>query len=73
MLQDDLKLRSIKCVIGGSFGGIKTVEYTTQVGSVQSNFAVDDNDGRAVPYVRSIMPIANGAKHTAWQIAISEV
>ena len=73
MLQDDLKVNSIKCVIGGSFGGMQAVEYAAQAGSVQSDFAVDDEDGRAVPFVRSVMPIACGAKHTAWQIAISEV
>ncbi len=73
MLQDDLKVNSVKCVIGGSFGGMQAVEYAAQAGSVQSDFAVDDEDGRAVPYIRSVMPIACGAKHTAWQIAISEV
>uniref|UniRef100_A0A7S3V5A9 AB hydrolase-1 domain-containing protein n=1 Tax=Chaetoceros debilis TaxID=122233 RepID=A0A7S3V5A9_9STRA len=73
MLQDDLKINSVKCVIGGSFGGMQTVEYAAQAGSVASPFAVDDESGSAAPFVRSVMPIACGAAHTAWQIALSEV
>mmetsp|Transcript_29372 Transcript_29372/g.34057 ORF Transcript_29372/g.34057 Transcript_29372/m.34057 type:complete len:479 (-) Transcript_29372:49-1485(-) len=73
MLREDLKINSIKCVIGGSFGGMQAVEYAAQGGSIKSPFAVDDELGRAVPFVRSVMPIACGAAHTAWQIAISEV
>lgn len=73
MLRYDLKINSIKCVIGGSFGGMQAVEYAVQGGTIKSQFAVDDADGNATPFVRSVMPIACGAKHTAWQIAISEV
>jgi homoserine O-acetyltransferase len=73
MLRDDLKVRSVKCVIGGSFGGMQAVEYAVQGGTIRSPFAVDDVDGNAQVFVRSVMPIACGAKHTAWQIAISEV
>ena len=73
MLRNDLKINSIKCVIGGSFGGMQAVEYAAQAGSIKSEFAVDDAEGRATPFVRSVMPIACGAQHTAWQIAISEV
>ena len=73
MLQDELNISSIKCVIGGSFGGMQAVEYAVQAGTISSPFAVDDEDGRATPFVRSVMPIACGAAHTAWQIAISEV
>eukprot|EP00563_Minutocellus_polymorphus_P004977 CAMPEP_0181027332 /NCGR_PEP_ID=MMETSP1070-20121207/4110_1 /TAXON_ID=265543 /ORGANISM="Minutocellus polymorphus, Strain NH13" /LENGTH=531 /DNA_ID=CAMNT_0023104571 /DNA_START=87 /DNA_END=1682 /DNA_ORIENTATION=+ len=73
MLQDELKISSVKCVIGGSFGGMQAVEYAAQAGSIKSPFAVDDDEGRAVPFVRSVVPIACGARHTAWQIAISEV
>lgn len=70
MLQNDLQLSSIKCVIGGSFGGMQTLEYAVQAGSsAHSDFF--DSDGN--PYVRSFIPIACGAAHTAWQIAISEV
>jgi len=73
MLRDDLEVNSIKCVIGGSFGGMQAVEYGAQAGKIDSPFAVDDKNGRASPFVRSVMPIACGAAHTAWQIAMSEV
>lgn len=73
MLRDDLKVNSIKCVIGGSFGGMQAVEYAAQAGKIDSPFAVDDTQGRAAPFVRSVIPIACGAAHTAWQIAMSEV
>lgn len=73
MLRDDLKVNSIKCVIGGSFGGMQAVEYAAQAGKIDSPFAVDDLHGRAAPFVRSVIPIACGAAHTAWQIAMSEV
>ena len=73
MLRDDLKLNSIKCVIGGSFGGMQAVEFAAQAGKIESDFAVDDAMGNAAPFVRSVMPIACGAAHTAWQIAMSEV
>lgn len=59
MLQEHLEVSSIKSVIGGSFGGMQTVEYAAQAG--------------AVNYLRSVIPIACGAQHTAWQIGISEV
>mmetsp|Transcript_17474 Transcript_17474/g.33126 ORF Transcript_17474/g.33126 Transcript_17474/m.33126 type:complete len:493 (+) Transcript_17474:408-1886(+) len=73
MLRDDLKVNSIKCVIGGSFGGMQAVEYAAQAGTIDSPFAVDDAQCRATPFVRSVIPIACGAAHTAWQIAMSEV
>lgn len=73
MLEDDLQVKSIKCVIGGSFGGMQTVEFAAQAGLIDSPFAVDDSAGRAAPFVRSVLPIACGSTHTAWQIAMSEV
>jgi homoserine O-acetyltransferase len=73
MLRDDLRVKSIKCVIGGSFGGMQAVEYAAQAGAIDSPFSVDDESGRATPFIRTVMPIACGAAHTAWQIAISEV
>lgn len=73
MLQNELKLRSIKCVIGGSFGGMQALEYAVQAGTAASPYAVDDESGQMVPFVRSFIAIACGAAHTAWQIAISEV
>jgi len=73
MLRDDLQVNSIKCVIGGSFGGMQAVEYAVQAGKIDSPFSVDDASGNAAPFVRSVVPIACGAAHTAWQIAMSEV
>mmetsp|Transcript_19345 Transcript_19345/g.27200 ORF Transcript_19345/g.27200 Transcript_19345/m.27200 type:complete len:568 (+) Transcript_19345:527-2230(+) len=73
MLQNDLGIKSVKCVIGGSFGGMQAIEHAVQAGSVGSQFAIDDDTGKAVPFVRSVVPIACGAAHTAWQIGISEV
>jgi len=73
MLQEELKIRSVKAVIGGSFGGMQVVEYAAQAGHIKSRFAVNDETDHATAFVRSIIPIACGAKHTAWQIAISEV
>jgi len=73
LLRDELQVQSIKCVIGGSFGGMQAVEYAAQAGSVDSEFAVNDKHDQAKPFVRTVLPIACGASHTAWQIAISEV
>ncbi|KAL7581675.1 hypothetical protein ACA910_022222 [Epithemia clementina (nom. ined.)] len=69
MLQKWLKVRSIKCVIGGSFGGMQVMEFAVQGGS--SKYA-DFVDAQGHPFVRSVIPIACGSRHTAWQIAISE-
>jgi len=99
MLKNELKISSIKCVIGGSFGGMQVMEYcamagaTRPIGEVTSSPGggdlmmvqndtggvpygigefVSKRNGRIEPYVRSAVPIACGAAHTAWQIAISE-
>lgn len=72
LLHTHLSLSSIKCVVGGSFGGMQTVEFAAQAGSVSSPFSRDDEAGVARPFVRSVVPIACGAQHTAWQIAVSE-
>ena len=53
----ELNVKSVKSVIGGSFGGMQTLEYMCGFGG---------------EFVRSGVPIACGAKHTAWQIGISE-
>ncbi len=58
MLEDGLRVSSVKCVIGGSFGGMQTLEFMAQ--------------GGGNGFVRSGIPIACGAAHTAWQIGISE-
>ena len=69
LLQDGLQVQSVKCVIGGSFGGMQATEFAVQAGSSDADFT--DADGK--PFVRSVVPIACGAQHTAWQIAVSEV
>ena len=78
MLTKQLKVRSIKAVIGGSFGGMQAVEFAVQAGSSPSSpysqdcYFSDRGNDSMVPFVRSVVPIACGAAHTAWQIAISE-
>ncbi|GMH67305.1 hypothetical protein TrRE_jg6126, partial [Triparma retinervis] len=67
LLKDGLKASSIKSVIGGSFGGMQTLEFAVQSCSPSSLPQVGS------PYVRSCVPIACGVSHTAWQIGISEV
>ena len=106
LLKHELKINSIKCVIGGSFGGMQTMEYCVMAGATRpvggnggsngsggmratniggSMMGGDKNgiaygigefvtkrNGRIEPFVRSAVPIACGAEHTAWQIGISE-
>lgn len=69
LLKEELGISSIKSVIGGSFGGMQTMEFAVQGGSSLGDFRAEDGS----PFVRSVIPIACGAAHTAWQIAISEV
>lgn len=70
LLQKGLQVRSLKSAIGGSFGGMQVLEFAVQCGSSKyANFW----DDQGSPFVRSVIPIACGAYHTAWQIAISEV
>lgn len=74
MLQDELKVQRIACVIGGSFGGMQALEFALQAGTAQSPFAMYcPRVKQRVPWVQSVIPMACGAAHTAWQIAISEV
>ena len=66
MLREQEGVKSVKCVIGGSLGGMQTLEWL-----------FDDNDplhqeGDA-PYVRSAIPMACGLYHHTWQIATSEL
>jgi len=67
MLRDHLGLNSVKCVIGGSFGGMQALEFAAQAGTTQNEFNISSD-----PFIRSVLPIGCGAQHTAWQIAISE-
>lgn len=53
---DDLGIRQIAAVVGGSMGGMLTLEYAF--------FGKD--------YVRAIVPIATSARHSAWCISWGE-
>lgn len=44
LLKEELKLSSVKAVIGGSFGGMQTIEFAVQAGSSLGEFRA--NDGR---------------------------
>lgn len=74
MLVNALKVSSIKAVIGGSFGGMQAMEFAVQAGSSYTSPYAEDCffTKEQTPLVRSVIPIACGAAHTAWQIAISE-
>jgi homoserine O-acetyltransferase/O-succinyltransferase len=57
MLKKGLGVESVACVVGGSLGGMQALEWSLLGGE---------------DFVRSAIVIACGAKHTAWQIGISE-
>lgn len=56
LVLDQLGVRQIACVVGGSMGGMLTLEY--------AYFGKD--------YVRAIAPIATSATHSAWGISWGE-
>jgi homoserine O-acetyltransferase/O-succinyltransferase len=56
MVLDDLGVKQIAAVVGGSMGGMLTLEY--------AYFGKD--------YVRAIVPIATSARHSAWGISWGE-
>jgi len=79
LLRDHLQLSSVKAVIGGSFGGMQAVEFAAQAGSssapssdTTTQSATTTTTDAVKPFIRSVIPIACGASHTAWQIAIGE-
>jgi homoserine O-acetyltransferase len=59
-LLDRLGVDQVACAIGGSMGGMQVLEWAFEA----------TDDGR--PYVRSLVPIAVGGRHSAWQIGWSE-
>ena len=56
MLLDDLGVKQIAAVVGGSMGGMAVLEFA---------FLGKD-------YVRTIAPIATSARHSAWCISWGE-
>ena len=57
---DQLGVRQVACALGGSMGGMHVLEWAFET----------TDDG--APFVRSLVPIAVGGRHTAWQIGWSE-
>eukprot|EP01033_Poteriospumella_lacustris_P014880 gene14880-10639_t len=63
MLREHLNITSVKSVIGGSMGGMQALEMAI-LGS--------EHAPHELPFVRSSILIGCGAKHSAWQIGMSE-
>ena len=57
---EQLGVRRVACAIGGSMGGMHVLEWAFET----------TDDG--APFVQSIVPIAVGGRHSAWQIGWSE-
>jgi homoserine O-acetyltransferase len=55
-----LGVRRVRCAVGGSMGGMQVLEWAFET--------TDDGP----PFVQSLVPIAVGGRHTAWQIGWSE-
>jgi hypothetical protein len=52
LLQEELGVSSVKCVIGGSFGGMQAVEFAVQAGSDKySKFSGSKNNGECCGWV----------------------
>jgi homoserine O-acetyltransferase len=57
LLEDGLGVQQVQAVVGGSLGGMQTLEWAFQ----------------GQDFVKSFVAIACGAQHSAWQIGISEL
>lgn len=57
---EQLGVQRVACAIGGSMGGMHVLEW-----------AFETTD-KGAPFVQSLVPIAVGGRHTAWQIGWSE-
>jgi homoserine O-acetyltransferase len=57
---EQLGVRRVRCAVGGSMGGMHVLEWAFET----------TDDG--TPFVQSLVPIAVGGRHTAWQIGWSE-
>jgi len=53
-------VRRVRCAVGGSMGGMHVLEWAFET----------TDDG--APFVQSLVPVAVGGRHTAWQIGWSE-
>lgn len=70
MLKEALGARSVACVVGGSLGGMQALEWVF-LGNSNKIHSSNNNENEE-NFVRSAVVIACGARHTAWQIGISE-
>jgi homoserine O-acetyltransferase len=57
---EQLGVRRVACAIGGSMGGMHVLEWAFET----------TDDG--APFVQTLVPIAVGGRHTAWQIGWGE-
>ena len=57
MVREGLGVRQVACVVGGSLGGMQTLEWAYMGGP---------------KFVRAIIPMSCGPEHHPWQIGISE-
>ncbi|MEL6442851.1 MAG: homoserine O-acetyltransferase [Bacteroidota bacterium] len=69
-LLDDLGVRRLALVIGGSMGGMQALEWAAMDALEEDEFKGGGPDGQ--PFVGRLAVLAAGAAHTAWQIGISE-
>ncbi len=57
---EQMGVQRVACAVGGSMGGMHVLEWAFET----------TDDG--APFVQSLVPIAVGGRHTAWQIGWSE-
>jgi homoserine O-acetyltransferase len=60
-------MRQVQCVIGGSLGGMQTMEWLF----THSSDGGSDDPNNA-HFARAALPLACGSHHHTWQIAVSE-
>lgn len=68
LLRDHLNVRSIESVVGGSMGGMQAMEM-----AIISNEDLSQNLEEKSNFIRSALFICCNAKHSGWQIGISEL